>query len=80
MILVLAQAQAAGEPCDSFGQAVVADDKKSVLACPPLAYPITCARSLNAVPYHLVSYIVRVLLILPSGVLLDETQMLMSLR
>jgi hypothetical protein len=28
-----AQAQQAGEPCQKFGQTIVSDDKKSVLAC-----------------------------------------------
>jgi len=28
-----AQAQTAGEPCQKFGQTIVADDKKRVLAC-----------------------------------------------
>ena len=33
LIPVPAQAQAAGEPCEKFGQTIVAEDKKSVLAC-----------------------------------------------
>jgi hypothetical protein len=33
LLPVLAHAQQAGEPCQKFGQTIVADDKKSVLAC-----------------------------------------------
>ena len=33
LISLPAYAQRAGEPCQKFGQTIVADDKKSVLAC-----------------------------------------------
>jgi hypothetical protein len=33
LLSVPAYAQQAGEPCEKFGQTIVADDKKSVLAC-----------------------------------------------
>ena len=33
LLPVSAHAQQAGEPCQKFGQTIVADDKKSVLAC-----------------------------------------------
>ena len=33
LLSVPAHAQIAGEPCQKFGQTIVADDKKSVLAC-----------------------------------------------